>query len=107
MRRLIQLLLCLLFASSAYGQIENCAAYRRIIDNIAASTATAEVVASETSKLVDIGQAPRCFALAAAGANDVNRQAFQVFVRRFESLRSDKQAGAGSASGVSTSVVAQ
>lgn len=105
MRLLTPLLaLLVLTASPASAQIELCKVYADTITQIVAGGTNVD---QQRIKLVDIGQTPRCFAVYAAGTDDVNRIVFAQFVKRFESSRSDKQSGAGANASGSTSVVAQ
>src|SRR5882762_3934007 len=101
MRLLTPLLaLLVLTASPASAQTELCQTYEETINQIVAGTN----VDQQTIKLVDIGQTAQCFALYAAGTDDLNRISFAQFVKRFESSRSDKQSGAGANASGSTSV---
>jgi hypothetical protein len=94
------ILIVVLHASPAFGQIEECAAYQRFIDQIVAGT-------DRTAALVDVGQTTRCVAIFAAGLGGRDRIDFMEFVKRFESSRADKQSGTTAGGTGSTSVVAQ
>jgi hypothetical protein len=100
-RTVLVLVVVLLAAAPGSAQIEQCTAYTRLIDAVVAGDPRA------AENLMDISQAPRCFALFAAGLDRADRSAFKDFVRRFESTRSDKQTGASAAGTGSTSVVAK
>jgi hypothetical protein len=91
----------LLAAIPALAQIDQCTRYRELIDAVVAGK---DPRAAET--LMDLTQAPRCFALFVADLDRADRAAFKDFVRRFEGRRADKQAGTASGEG-STSVVSQ
>jgi hypothetical protein len=101
-RTALLFIVVLLAAAPGSAQIEQCAAYTRLIDAVVAG---ADPNAAEN--LMDISQAPRCFALFVAGLERADRSAFKDFVRRFESTRSDKQTGASAAGTGSTSIVAK
>jgi hypothetical protein len=94
-------LVALVFATPAHAQIEQCTGYIRLIDDVIAGKPGAP------ENLVDIGQAPRCFALFIAGLEHADRSAFKDFVRRLEGARADKQTAAPAAGAGSTSIVAQ
>jgi hypothetical protein len=98
--RLVMLLVFVLCSSPAFAQIEECAAYRRMIDDLVRGT-------DRSVALVDVQQTARCVAVYAAGVERRDRDAFAEFVERFEASRSDKQSGASGAAAGSTSVVAQ
>jgi hypothetical protein len=97
------LLLLLAAATGSFAQIETCTIYQEIINKIVRG----EDVARQTLRLVNIGETARCFALYAAGADQVNKRLFEEFVKRLEGTRTDKQSGGGVGSGGSTSTVAQ
>lgn len=101
-RTFLAIVVVLLVAAPASAQIEQCTAYARLIDAVVAGTNP-----KAAEDLIDISQAPRCFALFVAGLDRADRSAFKDFVRRLESARSDKQTGTAPAGAGSTSVVAQ
>ncbi len=96
------LMAMVLAAVPCAAQIEECPAYKRLIDEVVAGKDP-----NAAQNLVDVTRAPRCFALFVAGLDRMDRSAFIDFVRRFEGLRADKQTGAGAGGEGSTSVVAQ
>jgi hypothetical protein len=89
-------LLLALFSAPVSAQVEQCTAYARLVDAVVAGAPQAAV------NLVDIGQAPRCFVEFLG-----KESAFRSVVRRFESSRGDRQAGATSTASGSTSIVAK
>lgn len=77
-----------------------CASYARNIGAVAAA-ASSDEARTPALALVDVGQSGRCFIEFA-----VRSLTFADIVRRFESTRTDRQAGASSPSSGSTTVVA-
>lgn len=88
--------LLVFFATPSSAQVEQCTAYARLVDAVVNGAPQA------AANLVDIGQAPRCF-VEFLGTDS----AFRNLVRRFESSRGDRQAGATSTTSGSTTVVAR
>lgn len=105
--RLLLILLVLAVPSSAFAQIEECAFFKRTINNLvdpARSTAQHE---ADAVQLLNVDAGARCFAIYAAGADQMMPTIFRDWVRRFEASRTDKQSGAGASAAGSTSVVSQ
>lgn len=112
MRPLLSLFSVAFVAVSAAAQVENCSVYHDTIENIVKGSDQDQ----QTIKLVDIGQTARCFIYYAAGVygGDSDQispsvremKAFQDLVKRFESSRTDKQAGSVGGT-ASSSVTAQ
>jgi hypothetical protein len=104
MRKAI-LLLLMLSASPAYAQIEHCTGFKEEIDALVAGRVDQNQ--DHAANLIDPGQNGGCFAIYAAGASQIDKAAFQALVKKFESSRSDKQAGGAAGASGTTTVVSQ
>jgi len=100
------MLVALAVSSPCFAQrFDECKSYKDAIDELV-NAATDDAARTPAQKLVRIESHGRCFAIFVVGDVRLNDLIFQQFVQRFESSRTDKEAGsAHAASG--TSIVSQ